>query len=84
MLRMAAAISRVENGAAADMGEVELGWELFVRDKSVFADLPGGRRKEAVKGGGLRGSAKKPAANKNRDTHPNAAQNNPNLLSLQR
>lgn len=33
MLRMAAAISRVENGAAADMGEVELGWELFVRDK---------------------------------------------------
>ncbi len=36
MLRMAAAISRVENGAAADMGEVELGWELFVRDKSVF------------------------------------------------
>ena len=33
MLRMAAAVSRVENGAAADMGEVELGWELFVRDK---------------------------------------------------
>ena len=33
MLRMAAAISRVENGAAADMGEVELGWELFARDK---------------------------------------------------
>ena len=33
MLRMAAAVSRVENGATADMGEVELGWELFVRDK---------------------------------------------------
>lgn len=33
MLRMTAAVSRVENGAAADMGEVELGWELFVRDK---------------------------------------------------
>ena len=33
MLRMAAAVARVENGAAADMGEVELGWELFVRDK---------------------------------------------------
>ena len=33
MIPLAAAISRVENGAAADMGEVELGWELFVRDK---------------------------------------------------
>ena len=29
MLRMAAAISRVENGTAADMDDVELGWELF-------------------------------------------------------
>ena len=29
MLRMAAAISRVENGTAADMAEVERGWELF-------------------------------------------------------
>ena len=26
---MAAAISRVENGTAADMDDVELGWELF-------------------------------------------------------
>ena len=29
MLRMAAAISRVENGTAADMDDVERGWELF-------------------------------------------------------
>ena len=29
MLRMAAAISRVENGVAADMDDVERGWELF-------------------------------------------------------
>lgn len=29
MLRMAAAISRVENGVAADMDAVERGWELF-------------------------------------------------------
>lgn len=29
MLRMAAAISRVENGLRADMEEVENGWELF-------------------------------------------------------
>ncbi len=34
MLRMAAAISRVENGAAADMGaRWNWGGELFVRDK---------------------------------------------------
>lgn len=32
MLRMAAAISRVENGVAADMDEVERGWELFAGD----------------------------------------------------
>lgn len=32
MLRMAAAISRVENGIAADMDEVEKGWELFAGD----------------------------------------------------
>ena len=29
MLRMAAAISRVENGTAADRGEIERGWALF-------------------------------------------------------
>ena len=29
MLRLVAAISRVENGAAADMEEVEKGWKLF-------------------------------------------------------
>lgn len=32
MLRMAAAISRVENGVAADMDAVERGWELFAAD----------------------------------------------------
>lgn len=29
MLRMAAAISRVENGTTADLDDVEQGWELF-------------------------------------------------------
>ncbi len=29
MLRMVAAISRVENGVVADMEEVERGWEIF-------------------------------------------------------
>ena len=37
MLRMAAAVSRVENGAAADMGEVELGWEPVVPRRGFFA-----------------------------------------------
>ena len=32
MLRMAAAVSRVENGVAADMDEVAKGWELFAGD----------------------------------------------------
>lgn len=84
MLRMAAAVSRVENGAAADMGEVELGWELFVRDKPAIRLTAGGRRKETVNGDGLRGSAKNRQQTKTETPHPNITQNNPNLLSLQR
>ena len=70
MLRMAAAISRVENGAAADMGEVELGWELFVRDKPAS----GSPARRATKGNGKRRRVarirKEPAADQNRDTPP--------------
>lgn len=35
MLRMTAAISYIENGVAADMDEVERGWELFISDTRV-------------------------------------------------
>lgn len=48
------------------------------------ADPPGGRRKETVNGGGLRGSAKSRQQTKTGTPHPNITQNNPNLLSLQR
>lgn len=34
MLRMAAAISRVENGVRADMTALEQGWELFERHRA--------------------------------------------------
>lgn len=33
MIPLAAAISRVENGTAADLREAEQGWELFVRHR---------------------------------------------------
>jgi len=36
MVPIAAAISFVENGAPADMAEVERGWELFENQKSSF------------------------------------------------
>lgn len=32
MIPIVAAMSRVENGVAADMAEVEQGWELFIKD----------------------------------------------------
>lgn len=84
MLRMAAAISRVETAPRPIWARWNWGGNCSSATSPHPADLPGKRRKETVKGGGLRGSAKKPAANKNRDTHPNIARNNPNLLYLQR
>lgn len=84
MLRMAAAVSRVETAPRPIWARWNWGGNCSSATSPHPADPPGGRRKETVNGDGLRGSAKNRQQTKTETPHPNITQNNPNLLSLQR